>query len=101
MESPKISWPVLIKFYVYHQWDGGKADFRFWSRFHPKTVVAMATENLFWRKLCLHAYAFSFDPIFVKLTDTEDMHKISDEFEFRSVQTTFFGVRCPRASNFP
>ena len=30
----KISWPILIKFYMYHQWDGGKAVFRFWSRFH-------------------------------------------------------------------
>ena len=25
---------VLIKFYMYHQWDGRKAAFRFWSRFH-------------------------------------------------------------------
>ena len=32
----KISWPILIKFYIYHQWDRGKAVFtcRFWSRFH-------------------------------------------------------------------
>ena len=27
----KISWPILIEFYIYLQWGGGKAAFRFWS----------------------------------------------------------------------
>ena len=30
----RISWPILIKFYMYHLWDVGKAAFRFWGRFH-------------------------------------------------------------------
>ena len=58
----KIGWPILIKFYMYHQWDGGMAAFRFWSRFfqncgchgnrkHPLTYngeidVAMLTPSV-------------------------------------------------------
>ena len=29
------------------------------------------------------------------LAGNEDMHKISDEFEFRPVRTTDYGVSCP------
>ena len=39
---------------------------------------------------------------FFILADNEDMHKISDEFEFRPGRTTDYGVSCPWASEkFP
>ena len=40
---------------------------------------------------------FWFDP-FLILTGNNDMHKISDEFEFRPDRTTDYGVSCPWAS---
>ena len=36
-----------------------------------------------------------FDPILFILAGNEDMHKISDEFEFRPDRTTDYGVSCP------
>ena len=43
-----------------------------------------------------------FYQIFFKLASNEDRHKISDDFEFRPVQTTPYRVRCPWASEkFP
>ena len=64
----KIRCPVLIKFYMYYQWDGGKAVFRLWSRFHrncgchgnrkaPIDIIIMG-------KRCLHVDSFSFDQIY-------------------------------------
>ena len=38
------------------------------------------------------------DPILFKLAGNEDMHNISDEFEFWPDQTTDYGVSCPWAS---
>ena len=80
-----ISWPILIKFYMYHQWDGGKAALRLWLPWQQKAPIDL------WGKRCLHANAFSFDPIFVKLAGNEDRRKILDELEL----TAPFGVRCP------
>ena len=31
----------------------------------------------------------------IQVAGNEDMHKISDEFEFRSDRTTHYGVSCP------
>ena len=43
-----------------------------------------------------------FDPIHFILAGNKDVHKISDEFQFRPDQTTDYGVSCPWASkNFP
>ena len=39
-----------------------------------------------------------FYPIHFILAGNEDMHKISDEFEFRPDRTTDYGVSCPWAS---
>ena len=39
-----------------------------------------------------------FDPVLLILAGNEDMHKISDEFEFRSDRTTDYGVSCPWVS---
>ena len=66
----KIRCPVLIKFYMYHQLDGGKAVFRLWSRFHrncgchgnrkaPIDIIIMG-------KRCLHVDSFRFDQIYGK-----------------------------------
>ena len=36
-----------------------------------------------------------FDPILFLLAGNEDMHKISDEFEFQPDWTADYGVSCP------
>ena len=65
----------------------------------------MATESpcwLIWGKWCLHLFLDVFDPVLLILAGNEDMHKISDEFEFRPDQTTDYGVSCPWVSKiFP
>ena len=58
--------------------------------------------DLQWRKWCLHLFSVVFDPILFILAGTEDMHKISDECEFRPDWTTDYGVSCPWGlNNFP
>ena len=70
-----------------------------------KTLVSMATESpidLKWGKWCLHLFLVAFDLILFIFAGNEDMHKISDEFEFRPDRTTDHGVSCPLASKkFP
>ena len=46
-------------------------------------------------KWCLHASFFIFDRIIIKFAGNQDRHKSSNEFDFRSDQTTNFGVTCP------
>ena len=43
----------------------------------------------------IHLFLIVFDPVLLILAGNEDMHKISDEFEFRSDRTTDYGVSCP------
>ena len=51
---------------------------------------------------CLHLFSVAFDQFLFILAGNEDMHKISDEFEFRPGRTTDYGVSCPWASKkFP
>ena len=51
---------------------------------------------------CLHLFSVVFDPILFTLAGNEDMHKISDEFDFQPDWTTDYGVSYPWASkNFP
>ena len=58
--------------------------------------------ELQWEKRCLHLFSVVFDRIFFILAGNEDMHKISDEFEFPPDRTTDYGVSCPWASKkFP
>ena len=53
-------------------------------------------------KMVSPPFLFVFDPILFILAGNEDMHKISDEFEFRPDRTTDYGVSCPWASKkFP
>ena len=65
----------------------------------------MATESpidLLWGKRCLHLFSVVFYPILFILPGNEDMHKISDVFEFWLDCTTDLGVSCPWASKkFP
>ena len=52
--------------------------------------------------LTYNLFSVAFDPILFILADNEDMHKISDKFEFRPDRTTDYGVSCPWASKkFP
>ena len=51
--------------------------------------------ELQWEKRCLHLFSVVFDRIFFILAGNEDMHKISDEFEFPPDRTTDYGVSCP------
>ena len=44
------------------------------------------------------AFLSAFDPILFILAGNEDLHKISDEFEFHPDRTTDYGVSCPWAS---
>ena len=51
---------------------------------------------------CLHLFSVVFDPILFILAGNEDMHKISNQFDFRPDWTTDYRVSCPWASkNFP
>ena len=53
-------------------------------------------------KRCPHLFSVVFDPILFILAGNKDMHKISDEFEFRPDQTTDYGAGCPWTSKkFP
>ena len=70
---------------------------KLWCPWQPKAPI-----DLQWGKWCLHLVSVAFDSILFILTDNEDMHKISDEFEFRPDRTTDYGVSCPWASKkFP
>ena len=46
----------------------------------------------------MHLFSVAFDPILFILAGNEDMHKISDEFEFWPDRTTDYGVSYPWAS---
>ena len=46
-------------------------------------------------KCCLHACAFIFDRIIIKVAGNQDRHKSLDEFDFGPDPTTHFGVTCP------
>ena len=48
-----------------------------------------------WKKCCGHDSAFSFDQIFFKLSGNEDIHKISNDFDYGADQTIRFRVTCP------
>ena len=47
---------------------------------------------------CLHLFSVVFNPILFILAGNEDMHKISEEYDFRPDWTTDYGVSCPWAS---
>ena len=49
-------------------------------------------------KRCLHLFSVAFDRILFILAGNQDMHKISDEFEFWPDRTTDYRVSCPWVS---
>ena len=51
-------------------------------------------------KWSLHASAFIFDWIIIKVAGNQDRHKSSDEFDFGPDQTTHFGVTFPWMTKF-
>ena len=55
-----------------------------------KPVLAICEQQRF-----LHLFSVVFDPFLFVLAGKEDMHKISDKFEFRQDRTTDYGVSCP------
>ena len=79
----------------------GKGCIRFWGRlgqnsgFHDnrKSPLTYNGEND-----VSHLFSGVFDPILFILADNEDMHKISNKFEFRPDWTTDYKVSCPWAS---
>ena len=75
----------------------GQIGSKLWFPWKQKAPI-----DLKWGKWCLHLFSVVFDPILLILAGNEDMHKISDEFEFRPDRTTDYGVSCPWASKkFP
>ena len=94
------SWPILIKLCV-ASLGWGKGCVRFWSRldqnsgFHGnrKPPLTYNGEN----DVSTFSWLF-FDPILFILAGNEDMHKISDKFQFRPDRTTDYRVSCPWAS---
>ena len=66
---------------------------KLWCPWQQKAPI-----DLYWGKWCLHLFFVAFDSIIFILAGNEDMHKISDKFEFRPNQTTDYGVSCPWAS---
>ena len=68
----------------------GQIGSKLWFPWQLKTPI-----DLLWGKRCLHLFSVVFDPILFVLAGNEDMHKISDELEFRPDRTTDYGVSCP------
>ena len=83
----------------------GKGCVMFWGRMNQNYCVhgnkkPPLTYN--GEKWCLRLFSVAFHPILFILAGNEDLHQISDEFEFRSDRTTDYGVSCPWASKqFP
>ena len=75
----------------------GQIGSKLWFPWQQKAPV-----DLKWGKWCLHLFLVVFDRVLLILAGNEDVHKISDEFKFRSDQTTDYGVSCPWVSKkFP
>ena len=75
----------------------GQIRSKLWFPWQQKAPI-----DLLWEKRCLHLFSVVFDRIFFILAGNENMHKISDEFEFPPDRTTDYGVSCPWASKkFP
>ena len=62
---------------------------KFWCPWQQKAPI-----DLQWGKWCLYLFFVAFDPILFILADNEDMHKISEEFEFLPDRTSDYGLSC-------
>ena len=80
---------VLIKFYILCVASRGGGSGRGRGAGNKKPLLSYNGG-----KWCLHLFSVVFDPIHFILAGNEDMHKISDEFEFRPDRPTDYGVSC-------
>ena len=79
----------------------GKGCIMFWGRLVQNSGVH-GNRKPHSGKWCLHLFSVAFDPILFILAGNEDMHKLSNEFEFCPDRTTDYGVSCPWVSKkFP
>ena len=75
----------------------GQIGSKLWFPWQQKAPI-----DLQWGKWCLHLFSVVFDPILFILAGNENMHKISNKFEFRPDRTTDYEVSCPWGlKNFP
>ena len=92
MNMSKISWPVLIKFYMYYRCSGGKAALCIGADW-TTTAVVMASKSSYWlimEKMVCPPFLSHFDAIFANLACIQDRRKISDEFEFQPVWIIYY-----------
>ena len=88
---------IATKFYLKHHWGGGKAALGFGPD-RIRTLVSMATESsrrVIMEKRVSPLFLGCFYPFLFILGGNDDIHKSSDEFEFRPDWTTNCGVSCP------
>ena len=90
---------IAIKFYVTHNWGGGKAAYGFGTD-RIKTLVSMATNSSPKVKmgktvLPLFLGCFSFKLFYTSSAGNEKLHDSSKELEVRPDPTTDGGVRYP------
>ena len=63
---------------------------KLWCPWQQKAPIDLQLEKLY-----LHLFSVAFDLILFILAGNVDMHKISDEFEFRPDWTADYGISCP------
>ena len=68
---------------------------KLWFPWHQKAPI-----DLLWGKWCLQLFSVVFYLILFILVGNEDMHKISEEFEFRPDRTTDYRISCPWGLKF-
>ena len=84
---------IATEFYLKHHWVEGKAALDFGPD-RIITPVFMATESSH-RVIMEKTVSPLFLGFLFILAGTDNMHKSSDEFEFRPTRTTDCGVSCP------
>ena len=96
---------LLVRFYCLASLGVGKGCIMFWGRLDQNSDVHGNRQPPLTYNgqngVSIFSWYF-FYPILFLLAGNEDMHKVSDEFEFWPDQTTDYGVSCPWASKkFP
>ena len=97
MNISEPSWPIAIKFYLKHHWDGEKAAWGF-GAYQFRTLVSKASvssHRAIMGKTASSSFLKCFDRILFILAGNNDMHESLDEFEIWPDSTTDYGVSCP------
>ena len=92
----EASRPISIKFYLKHQWGGGKAVWGFGAD-QFRTLVSMATDSshrVIMGKRASSRFLECFDRILFILAGNDDMHESLDEFEIWRDSTKDYRVSC-------